>query len=104
MKDFSNGRTVLCNVSYTPTYSHRYIDHGKQKFRVVAVEDAIAQVRAGEEPYLKAKDLPVLEQVLKQTRAQLGKEGDPKILSPKFTINRNADSVSQKLEEAFRDQ
>ncbi|MHB1404877.1 MAG: CapA family protein [Desulfitobacteriaceae bacterium] len=75
-KDFNKGTTDLCSVSYTPTYSHSYIDRGKQKFRVVAVEDAIAQVRAGEEPYLKAKDLPVLEQVLKQTRGTLGQEGN----------------------------
>lgn len=71
-KNMESGRTELFDISFIPTFSHGYRDHGKRKFRVVAVEDAIAKVRAGQEPYLQANDLPDLEQVLKQTRSLLG--------------------------------
>jgi len=71
-KDVTFGQTVLKNVSYTPTYSHSYLDKGRQRFRVVAVEDAIRKVQEGKDPYLKSSDLAVLKQVLAQTQKQLG--------------------------------
>nr|WP_289710978.1 CapA family protein [Desulfosporosinus nitroreducens] len=71
-KDMSGGQTVLKNVSYTPTYSHSYLDKGRRRFRVVAVEDAIRKVQEGKDPYLKSSDLAVLKQVLAQTQKQLG--------------------------------
>lgn len=71
-KDMSRGQTVLKNVSYTPTYSHSYLDKGRRCFRVVAVEDAIRKVQEGKDPYLKSSDLAVLKQVLAQTQKQLG--------------------------------
>ncbi|WP_298200394.1 CapA family protein [Desulfosporosinus sp.] len=71
-KDMSRGQTVLKNVSYTPTYSHSYLDKGRRRFRVVAVEDAIRKVQEGKDPYLKSSDLAVLKQVLAQTQKQLG--------------------------------
>jgi len=71
-KNDTLGQTVLKNVSYTPTYSHSYLDQGRLRFRVVAVEDAIRKVQEGKDPYLKSTDLAVLKQVLDQTQRQLG--------------------------------
>jgi len=71
-KDVTGGQTVLKNVSYTPTYSHSYLDKGRLCFRVVDVKDAIRKVQEGKDPYLKRSDLAVLKQVLAQTQKQLG--------------------------------
>ncbi|HWP98448.1 MAG TPA: CapA family protein [Syntrophomonadaceae bacterium] len=71
-KDTESGRTSLQEVSYTPTFSHPYMDHGSRKFRVVPVEETIALIKSGKEPYLTQQDLPVLTSVLASTRKQLG--------------------------------
>lgn len=72
VKDLKKNQTWLQEVSYTPTYSHNYMDQGRQKFRVVPVEETIARIQKGQEPHLSARDLPVLQSVLKDTRARLG--------------------------------
>lgn len=71
-KDISQGKTLLQEVSYTPTYSHSYMVQGARKFRVVPVEDTIAKIKNGQEKYLSTTDLPVLQAVLADTRARLG--------------------------------
>ncbi|WP_243116870.1 CapA family protein [Heliophilum fasciatum] len=71
-KDSTNGQTTLQEVTYIPTYVHSYQEKGRLMYRMVAVEDAIAQIKNGREPYLTRDDLPTLEQVLAQTRGQLG--------------------------------
>lgn len=71
-KNISTGRTWLETVDYIPTFSHSYSDHGRMFFRVVPVEETIAAVQAGNEPYLTSDDLPVLQAVLRHTRSQLG--------------------------------
>lgn len=71
-KDFATGRTSLREVAYTPTYSHRYYEKGRLMLRVVPVEEAIRNIRDKKEPFLDAKDLPALEQVLAHTKKQLG--------------------------------
>ena len=72
VKNFKDGRTRLKSVTYTPTYSHSYEDHGRTYFRVVPVEKTIKKIEAGKEPYLSQSDLPVLKSVLSHTRNQLG--------------------------------
>lgn len=71
-KDLASGKTWLQEASYTPTFSHYYSDNGARKFRVVPVEETISLIKSGKEPYLTAKDLPVLNSVLASTRKQLG--------------------------------
>ncbi|NLJ72539.1 MAG: CapA family protein [Syntrophomonadaceae bacterium] len=71
-KNFEEGKTVLEEVSYTPTFSHHYYDNGKMDFRVVPVEDTIANILQYQEPFLSKQDLPVLEEVLNTTTSRLG--------------------------------
>ncbi|MBP1759186.1 MAG: Bacterial capsule synthesis protein cap [Firmicutes bacterium] len=71
-KDVTKGETVLKEVSYTPTYSHSYLDNGRLRFRVVGVEDTIRKIQEGKDPYFKPSDLKVLKQVFMQTQKQLG--------------------------------
>lgn len=74
VKNLDSKESYLDEVTYTPTYSHSYQENGKLMFRVVPVEDTIALIKEGKDPYLKASDLPTLEEVLKQTRGLLGEE------------------------------
>lgn len=62
----------LEEVRLIPTYSHSYLEKGKQQFRVVPLEDTIRKIKANEERILSNKDLPVLERVLKATQDRLG--------------------------------
>ncbi|MEN6348448.1 MAG: CapA family protein [Syntrophomonas sp.] len=71
-KDFSNNKTTLEEVSYTPTFSQSYRENGKFQFRVVPVEESIAKIKAGQEPHMGSDYLPVLQSVLASTRSQLG--------------------------------
>ncbi len=71
-RDFTNGNTILEEASYTPTYSHSYYHNGHRYFRVVPVERTMEKIKSGQEPFLGQGDLPVLEQVLRQTRQRLG--------------------------------
>ncbi|MDA8226169.1 MAG: CapA family protein [Desulfitobacterium hafniense] len=79
-KDFNTGTTKLKEVFYTPTYSHSYNENGRQKFRVVPLEETIQKVKDKKDPYLTEKELPVLEQALAQTKKTLG---------PGFISNNN---------------
>jgi len=71
-KNFTSGETILDEVSYTPTYSHPYYDQGKLKYRVIPVEAGMERIKQGQDPFLSARDLPILEAVLQSTRNQLG--------------------------------
>lgn len=71
-KDFDSGKTILSEVSYTPTYSHFYEANGKLNFRVVSVEKTIKKIKDGQEPFLTSEQLDDLEAVLLQTQSQLG--------------------------------
>ena len=71
-KDFDSGKTILSEVSYTPTYSHFYEANGKLNFRVVPVEKTIKKIKDGQEPFLTSEQLDDLEAVLLQTQSQLG--------------------------------
>ncbi len=79
-KDFDAGRTRLTRVSYIPTYSHPYHDNGHMKFRVVAAEKALEDIRNGRELFLDEGDIPVLEQVLESAANLLGESRRPLIL------------------------
>jgi poly-gamma-glutamate synthesis protein (capsule biosynthesis protein) len=71
-KDMAKGKTVLKEVSYTPTFSHSYQENGRLKFRVVPVEETIKRIQAGQEPYLDKAYIPVLKAVLNDTQHKLG--------------------------------
>jgi poly-gamma-glutamate synthesis protein (capsule biosynthesis protein) len=71
-KDMAQGKTLLKEVSYTPTFSHSYRENGRLQFRVVPVEETIQKIQAGQDPYLDQSYIPVLKAVLKNTQNQLG--------------------------------
>ena len=71
-KDFNTDRTELNSVDYIPTFSHDFYQNGRRKFRVVPVEAVIEKIGSGEEIYLAARDIPVLQGVLSDTRRRLG--------------------------------
>lgn len=71
-KDFDKNTTSLIKVSYAATYSHAYRSGGKLQYRVVPILETIQKIKDGTEPILTLQDLPVLENVLEQTRTQLG--------------------------------
>lgn len=71
-KNFDSGETWLTEVSYTPTYSQVYQQDGRQKFRVIPVEQGIWSIKNGTDPLLSSTDLPVLEQVMRETTKLLG--------------------------------
>ncbi|MGR6836599.1 CapA family protein [Syntrophomonas erecta] len=71
-KDMSTGITVLDSVTYTPTYSHSYSQDGKVQFRVVPVEETIKKIQNGQEPVMNQTDLPLLQNVLRDTQSRLG--------------------------------
>lgn len=71
-KNFDTGSTQLMQLSYTPTFSHNYSLNGKQQFRVVPVESIINRIEQGQETILDSSDLPVLREVLADTRGRLG--------------------------------
>lgn len=73
VKNLVNKKTLLKEVSYTPTFSHSYKENGRLQFRVVPVEETIKKIQAGQDPYLDSTYIPVLKTVLTSTQHQLGK-------------------------------
>lgn len=71
-KDASQGKTLLQEVSYTPTFSHHYKVGGVTRFRVVPVEETITKIKNGQEKIFSNSDLPLLQAVLADTRSRLG--------------------------------
>ncbi|KJR45756.1 Capsule biosynthesis protein capA [Desulfosporosinus sp. I2] len=69
-KDFDSKITKLTNVSYVATYSHSYYSNGKLLYRVVPITETIQKIKDETEPFLTTKDLPILEQALKETSNQ----------------------------------
>lgn len=63
-KDLLTGQTELKSFDYTPTFSHSYIEDGKENFRVIPIPDTIRLIKAGQDPYLKADSIPLLEDIL----------------------------------------
>lgn len=72
VKDLAAKKTLLKEVSYTPTFSHSYQEKGRLQFRVVPVEETISKIKAGRDPYLDKAYVPVLKAVLENTQAKLG--------------------------------
>ncbi len=71
-KDFNTGITSLSSFDYIPTYSHSYSQNGRERFRVIPVEETIEAIKAGKEPYLGTDSIPLLEKVLSTCREQIG--------------------------------
>ncbi|MEN6389407.1 MAG: CapA family protein [Syntrophomonas sp.] len=71
-KDASQGKTLLQEVSYSPTYSHHYQVGGETRFRVVPIEETIAKINNGQEAVFSTGDLPLLQAVLADTKSRLG--------------------------------
>lgn len=71
-KDFAANDTRLESVSYTPTYSHSYKQDGREKFRVIPIEETILRIENGQEKILQAADLITLKNVLGDTQGRLG--------------------------------
>ncbi|MGE5389441.1 MAG: CapA family protein [Deltaproteobacteria bacterium] len=73
-KDLDTNETRLIEVSYTPTFSHPYNDHGLVHYRVIPLEQTITKIKQGQDPFMDSNDLPVLEAALRSTVSQLGPE------------------------------
>lgn len=71
-KDFDQKATRLVEVSYTPTFSHPYNDHGRVHYQVIPIEKTISRIQQGTDPYMNSTDLPVLQAALQSTLHQLG--------------------------------
>lgn len=71
-KDYSQHETELIEASYTPTFTHAYNDNGRIHYRVIPIEQTIAKIKQGQDPFMDADDLPLLEAALQSTRSQLG--------------------------------
>lgn len=72
-KNLTQGATNLTGVSYTPTFIHPYYADGRRMFRVIPIEETIAAIEAGQDPYLGRDSLPLLQQVLAATNATLNR-------------------------------
>ncbi len=72
-KNLNQGDTILTGVTYTPTYIHPYYVNGHRYFRVVPIEETIAAINAGQDPYLEPDSLEILQQVLTVTNETLNK-------------------------------
>jgi len=71
-KDFDQKQTRLVEVSYTPTFSHPYNDHGRVHYRVIPIEKTINKIQKGTDLFMNSDDLPVLQEALQSTLHQLG--------------------------------
>lgn len=71
-KNFDTGVTALKEVNYIPTYSHSYYLNGRQKFQVLAIEDAINEINQGIDNHLTVKNLADLQAAYDQTKKQMG--------------------------------
>ena len=70
-KDRLSGATSLSGFSYIPTYIQPYYANGRRLFRVIPIEETIQAIKAGEDPYLDADSIPMLEQIWAATDQQL---------------------------------
>lgn len=71
-KDFNSGVTSLSSFDYTPTFSHSYSQNGREKFRVIPVEETIEAIKAGKDPYLGTNSIPLLESIQNACRELIG--------------------------------
>jgi len=66
------GATTVDRVSYLPTWTHRYLENGRQQYRVVAVEKAVADYEAGRDSRLNQSAYMNLSKVWENTTGLLG--------------------------------
>ncbi len=71
-KDFGTGRTEVTKVSYVPTWVHRYTENSKTRFRVLAIEPAIAAYESGEDSLISQTAYLSLRKALAQAQNDLG--------------------------------
>lgn len=57
----------LAEITYVPTWIHRFYKEGRRSFRVLPVADAINAFKASEDPYLNANDYEHLQKVWYET-------------------------------------
>lgn len=66
----ADGVTRIEQVSFVPTWVHPYRADGQQRYRVVAVEQALRDYEAGRDPYLTPADVQRLQEVWADTTRQ----------------------------------
>ena len=71
-KDLLSGKTELQSFDYTPTFSNSYMDKGKENFRIIPVPETIKRIKAGQDPYLHADSLPLLEEIMQDCNEKMG--------------------------------
>lgn len=74
------GRTTVEAVSFVPTWVHPYKADGKEKFRVVAVEKAMRDYEAKQDPLITAADYERLKAVWADTTVQAVGSPEVKLL------------------------
>lgn len=71
-KDNETAQTAVRQVSYVPTWTHRYTENGRQQFRVVAVQKALADYENGRDSKLSNQAYMNLNKVWADTTDLLG--------------------------------
>ncbi len=71
-KDFVSNITKITNISYVPTWVHKYNKNGVH-YNILPVEEAIQDYEAGNKGYLTSWDYGRLKDVLEETREQFTK-------------------------------
>jgi poly-gamma-glutamate synthesis protein (capsule biosynthesis protein) len=72
MKNLHTGKVELAQVSYIPTWVHKYYLNNKWNFRILPVERFIYSYSIGAEDILRAADLKRLEEVWQDTTSHIG--------------------------------
>jgi poly-gamma-glutamate synthesis protein (capsule biosynthesis protein) len=57
-----NGETTIEQVSFVPTWMHRYMADGQKRYRTLVVEKAIKDYEAGKDPLITAADYARLKE------------------------------------------
>ncbi|MDF2628803.1 MAG: hypothetical protein K0R39_2634 [Symbiobacteriaceae bacterium] len=72
-----NGETTIEQVSFVPTFMHRYTVNGQKRFRTVVVEKAIKEYEAGKDPLITAADYALLKEAWADITAHVA--GSPEV-------------------------
>ncbi|MEA1962497.1 MAG: CapA family protein [Bacillota bacterium] len=76
-KNFNTNETNMSKVEFYPTFSHPYYDNGKQKFRVIPIDESLQAVESGEDPFLTPESARLLKEIAQTTREHLNDLNKP---------------------------
>jgi poly-gamma-glutamate capsule biosynthesis protein CapA/YwtB (metallophosphatase superfamily) len=76
-KDQKSGQVTLHEARYIPVWVHEFRENGQLKYRLLLVEKAIRDYRAGTDKRISAKDYLRLQQVWQEITSMLSGPGAP---------------------------